>query len=313
MTTVLAGATGLGAQTHEEAVEATLVKVRECLFSRGNRGLASLGRTFDRADFNGNKKLDMTEFDEALRTAGVFLGKLELNVLFKEIDRSGDGNVNYDEFLRALKGGLNDRRRAIVEKAFAAMDRDGSGVVTVDDISGVYDASKHPDVIEGKATEEDILVDFLSSFEGAASSGAGDGRVTQAEFVDYYTDLSASVPADDYFCRLMEQAWCITEDESGPVKEQVERFEKMLVTKAEQKCKSKGGSGRRDVQALFAHFDKDGSGAVALDEFGYAMLRFGIPMERKLLRTIFDNYDTDGSGQVTVDEFCARVFGEDRT
>lgn len=30
--------------------------------------------------------------------------------------------------------------------------------------SGVYDATKHPDVIQGKRTEDDILREFLSTF-----------------------------------------------------------------------------------------------------------------------------------------------------
>lgn len=40
------------------------------------------------------------------------------------MDRSGDGVVSYDEFLVALRGELNDRRRETVDKAFEIMDHD---------------------------------------------------------------------------------------------------------------------------------------------------------------------------------------------
>ena len=62
--------------------------------------------------------------------------------LFRKFDRDGDGNINYDELLRGLKGDLNPRRTAITEKAFKIMDRDGSGFITIDDIKAVYNVLK---------------------------------------------------------------------------------------------------------------------------------------------------------------------------
>ena len=35
----------------------------------------------------------------------------------------------------------------LVNKAFHKLDRDGSGVVDINDLKGVYDASKNPDVL----------------------------------------------------------------------------------------------------------------------------------------------------------------------
>lgn len=269
--------------------------------------------TPDRADFNGNKKLDSREFDDVASLVGIFLTKQEKSLLFRALDRSEDGNIDYDEFLRALAGGLSDRRKAMVQKAWDLIDRDGSGTLTVADLTGIYNTEQHPDVREGKKTAEEVMEEFLSSFEGsgAASAGtAGDGTVTKTEFFDYYTDLSSSIPTDDYFVAMMESAWGISENESAELEALCDRFELMLVTKAEQKAKSKGGSGRRDVQAAFNHFDKDESGAVTRQEFAEACLLFGIPLERRQIEALFSRYDPDGSGTITSNEFCAKVFGE---
>lgn len=54
---------------------------------------------------------------------------------------------------------------------------------------------------------------FLNEFDGA--KGNNDGKVTKDEWDDYYTDLSMSTPSDDYFVVMMEQAWCISENDSG--------------------------------------------------------------------------------------------------
>ena len=63
----------------------------------------------------------------------------------------------------------------------------------------------NPDFIERRKTKDQILVEFLDNFEGA--TGPRDGTVTIAEFIDYYTDLSMSVPNDDYFVKMMESCW----------------------------------------------------------------------------------------------------------
>lgn len=53
----------------------------------------------------------------------------------------------------------------MVGLAFETLDADGSGVVELEDIRGVFDASAHPDFIGGERTEEEILLEFLSGFD----------------------------------------------------------------------------------------------------------------------------------------------------
>ena len=69
----------------------------------------------------------------------------------------------------------------------------------------VFDVSLNPEFIEQKKTKEQILNEFLMNFEGIR--GNKDGVITQQEFFDYYTDLSMSVPNDEYFVRILESAW----------------------------------------------------------------------------------------------------------
>jgi len=57
----------------------------------------------------------------------------------------------------------------MVLKAFAMLDKNGSGSITVSDITKIYDVSMHPDFIERRATKEQILTVFLNNFEGPRS------------------------------------------------------------------------------------------------------------------------------------------------
>ena len=58
------------------------------------------------------------------------------------------------------------------------------------------------------------MTEFLTNFEGV--KGNKDGIITHEEFVDYYTDLSMSVPSDEYFVRMMESVWQCPEEDNDP-------------------------------------------------------------------------------------------------
>lgn len=106
-----------------------------------------------------------------------------------------------------LQGELPPARLALVESAFARLDRDHSGVVDIEDLRGVFNTKKHPEVLEGKKTEEQVLVEFISTMEGMC--GDRDGKLTKEEFIAYYTELSASIPTDTYFVAMMEVSCCL--------------------------------------------------------------------------------------------------------
>lgn len=46
-------------------------------------------------------------------------------------------------------------------------------------------------------------------------SGKPDGIVTEDEFIEYYTNVSASIDDDGYFSQMMNQAWNIQGDASS--------------------------------------------------------------------------------------------------
>lgn len=125
-------------------------------------GLRSLKLIFRRMDLNGNKMLDAGEFEQALAAFGFFPKKVELQALMKYYDINGDGNVGYEEFLNGLRDELNQRRKNMVLKAFAMMDKDGSGVISVTDIMNIYDVSRNPDFIEKRLTRDQVLMNFLN-------------------------------------------------------------------------------------------------------------------------------------------------------
>lgn len=105
---------------------------------------------------------------------------------------------------------MNGFRKNIVLAAFKKLDKDGSGQIDLKDIKGVYDASKHPDVKSGKKTEDEILGEFIETFEmhhALNGGGSRDRSVNHAEFIEYYNNVGASIDNDQYFELMMITAW----------------------------------------------------------------------------------------------------------
>ncbi len=100
-------------------------------------------------------------------------------------------------------------------QAFKIMDKDGSGTIDIRDIKGTYNASKHPDVIAGKKTEDEILFEFLDTFELHHTENPADVRdhnVSPGEWIEYYNNVSMSIDDDRYFELMMNNAWNLKGD-----------------------------------------------------------------------------------------------------
>jgi Ca2+-binding EF-hand superfamily protein len=190
-------------------------RFREKLAARGNRGIMGLGRSFKIADDDRSGNLGMEEFQKAIHDFRVGFQPAQSAKLFKVFDRDGSGTIDYDEFLRGVRGAMNEFRRGLALKAFNIMDKDGSGVLEIDDIRQRYNAKMHPDVKAGKKTEDEILYEFIDTFEQHHSENAEDardGRVTKGEWVEYYNNVSMSIDRDDYFELMMNQTWNLKGD-----------------------------------------------------------------------------------------------------
>jgi len=184
--------------------------VRDKLKSRGTRSIVGLGRTFKIFDDNGDHQLDHEECAKAMNDLRMGLTHEECIRLFKAFDRNGDGYVDYDEFLWGVRGEMNQFRKNICMKAFKVLDKDGSGKIDINDIKHCYNAKKHPDVIAGKKTEDDILYEFLETFDTNHQNSHDDIKdaiVTPDEWIEYYNNVSISIDDDKYFEVMMTNAW----------------------------------------------------------------------------------------------------------
>ena len=191
-----------------------VVKLKAKLASRGARGMIGLGKSFKIMDDNNSRSLDSYEFGKALKDYMLGFSEGEMATLFSYFDVDGSGEIDYDEFIRQLRGPMKPFRKKIVMQAYNNIDSDKNGYLDINDIKGTYNAKSHPDVLQGKKTEEQILMEFLETFEmhhNQRNNSAPDHIVTQEEFIEYYNNISSSVDNDQYFELMMNNAWKIND------------------------------------------------------------------------------------------------------
>lgn len=184
--------------------ENTVEQLRLKILSRGCQGFLGFGRVFKIMDDDGNRKLDFNEFKKGLRDYGLILEPKEVKEIFEAFDKDHNGALDFDEFLISLRPPMSKSRKNIINLAFNKLDKTGDGFITVDDLKGVYDVTKHPKYKNGEWTEDQCFRKFLDAFDTPDDK---DGTITLEEFLNYYSGVSASIDNDAYFDLMMRSAY----------------------------------------------------------------------------------------------------------
>lgn len=187
-----------------------VAKFRKTLADRGIRGVIGMGRSFRIMDDNRSGTLDVQEFWKALCDYRIPISPEECRKLFDLFDTDASGEISYDELMRAVVGELNQIRKEFVTRAFKKADKDNSGILDIADIRGTYNAKMHPDVKSGKKTEDEVLSEFLDTFEAhhaLKNPSSKDRKVTLVEFCEYYANVGSTIDDDKYFELMITNAW----------------------------------------------------------------------------------------------------------
>lgn len=169
---------------------------RDRLKARGARGLIGLQRMFNMMDDDGSRSLSLYEFTKACRDYRIGISDEYLPTVFNAFDINADGTLSVDEFLTAVRGPMSQARQTIIEQAYQSM----GGAVNFITIREAYKADRHPDVLSGKKTVDQALVEFLETFETHLNTMKGseerDSPISLQEFLEYYRCVSSSIDDD---------------------------------------------------------------------------------------------------------------------
>ncbi|XP_069831395.1 calcyphosin-2 [Dendropsophus ebraccatus] len=180
--------------------------MKEKLKKRGVRTLTGLGKYFRQLNKDGSGYLGRAAFKQALQTYHLDVSEKIFDSFWQILDENNEGRVDYGTFVRALIGEMNEYRKSFVRKAFMKLDPNKTGVVPMVDIRKFYCAKKHPQVLAGSSSEEEIKSTFLETLENACSNPR---EVSYSEFEDYYEGLSIGIMSDEDFINILKNSWGI--------------------------------------------------------------------------------------------------------
>jgi len=263
-------AVSAGSATHRSVemplgIKSLMGRMKAELKEHGARGFYGLQRKFRIMDDDNSGSLSLGEFKKGLRELGLDIVDSEARALFDHFDYANAGTISYDNFIIALRSDLTPRRLDLVKQAFSALDSNGDGVLNTSELLEKYDATRHPDVTSGKRSEEDVLREWVQVFE---VGGDVDGKVSIVEFINYYTNLSASIDEEDYFELMIRNAWHMS---GGDGAAQNSANARVLVTKddgSQQVMEVKNDLGARSKEQLLARVKRQDVHAHTINLFG---------------------------------------------
>ena len=181
-----------------------ITKAKDIINKRGVESIRATGRVFRQFEsYDGKDKVNRDDFLFGLRESGINLPKEDQDVILSFFEKDQEGMINFSEFLVALRGKPNDRRQAIIDKAFLKFDKEGNGMIDVTEIRQVYNCSKHPKVVSAEMSEEQVFAMFLKNFNDKNNLG----KIDRKEWNDYYSAVSFAIENDDHFVIMMKTTW----------------------------------------------------------------------------------------------------------
>ena len=144
-------------------------------------------QTFDIFDRDGSGSIDVHELDKVLKTLGQKIDESELQDLVTQLDKDGDGQIDFDEFasLSIISDSSADQSQDLRE-VFKKFDQNGDGFIDVAEMSSQAMS------ILGKSLSDAEIIEMFR-----IADNDGSGHLDYDEFVKVIMAKSAEIASGD--------------------------------------------------------------------------------------------------------------------
>ncbi|EPY34542.1 hypothetical protein AGDE_07862 [Angomonas deanei] len=111
-----------------------------------------------------------------------------------------------------MRVGMAPVRHAWLRRVWMSLPKNKEGHATVDTLQQHYRPDRHPDVVLRKRTEDEVINEFISTFNEETNPR---GTVSPQEFEQYYTGVSTAYFDDEQFVALLRGVWEIPGVDEG--------------------------------------------------------------------------------------------------
>ena len=316
----------------EYTVDDIISIIREKLNIIGVKGICSIARNFRIVDENNSQTVDFNDFLKSCNIFNFGLNDKLMKDLFDSFDKDKTGEIDYDEFIRSIRGEMNEFRQKLVQKAFEILDVNKTGEITFEDLQNKYNADNHPEVLNGKKTEDEIFNEFMDTFQDTYNYLCGtetDNIITIEEFMEYYENVSMTIDDDLYFEYLLNNTWKmglsvkykkveeekIQKIEVGAKKEEIEKEDEdkkkseMALGKFVNEIKSLGTTSLITLLKIFKMYDEDNTKEIDYYDFQKALNDFGTELNEDEITSVYNYFDKEKYGYIKYINFINAIRG----
>ena len=219
-------------EEEQDLIEILIMRLRSLLSKRGLENMISIETGFRNIDTQNTQELDFSTFKTACDKFDFQLTEEEIKELFLAFTKEETTKVNYDEFIRILRGELPPNRKELVEQVYKSINEENKEGLNLEEVFGFYNPKGSYEFLYLKDKEENAKKIFENSFnENHIYLNGEEGKdklVDLDEFIDYYESVSLMIQDDDIFREVILKSWNLfDEKEEKQDKEQKEQKEEL--------------------------------------------------------------------------------------
>lgn len=142
-----------------------LSRMKQKLLELAPNTIATLPKLFkSKPSYDQKGHIHVSDFFDGLRHYGLHIIKEEAVLLCRFFDREGTENIDFEEFLFALRGKPNRERQQVIDLVYSKFDKNHVGYAEATELRKVFNCVKHPRYLNGEFTEDQIFYLYLKNF-----------------------------------------------------------------------------------------------------------------------------------------------------
>ena len=211
-------------EEEQDLIEILIMRLRSLLSKRGLENMISIETGFRDLDTQNTQELDFSTFKSACDKFDFQLTEEEIKELFLAFTKEETTKVNYDEFIRILRGELSQNRKELVEQVYKSINEENKEGLNIEEVFGFYNPKGSYEFLYLKDKEENAKKIFENTFNEnhiyLNGEKGKDKLVDLDEFIDYYESVSLMIHDDDTFREVILKSWNLYDEKQENQKEQ---------------------------------------------------------------------------------------------
>ena len=189
--------------------------LRNILIKRGNKSIFYLQRMLTNCDSGHTGVVSLSQLNNIFRAYNFNIYFYDIKLLFDLFDKNNVGIIQYDNLIKSIVGKMNENRKNLIIKVYENINKDLYGYINIKEIKERYNCYKHPAVIMGNKTHEEVYGDFLECIEiykeyiHNYNNKYNNDLISLNEFLEFFDEISMYIIDDKDFEVLINGCWNI--------------------------------------------------------------------------------------------------------